>query len=542
MQSAQTSQSPQVYPGDSVPTNGPSRRGRALREELRRACGRASQSCAPVLPKNKPVAEPKVDSAADAYLRMLGDTRLLNREGEVELAEQIEQGERTMLHALLRTRLAGQELNRLGERLQAGSVRLSDVLRGGDDDDEVGRLRLLTLLETFAGLQEGRERLLRSLRTVGTGDPAVHDGLESLHQAMVALFSDVRWHRQQLDPIMGKVTALQRQIEDAERTIHACEQRASMSAKEILAILRHWQPEADEGCVCGRRGIRMDEMAGMGESVRFAIEGIASAEKALGLDRRSLPEITREIGRGRRIAEQAKATLVQSNLRLVVHVAKKFGGRGVDFLDRVQEGNLGLMRAVDKFDHRRGYRFSTYATWWIQQSVARAIADQGRTIRVPVHMFEVMNQLGRMQKVMSTEHGHRASAEELAQRAGVPVEKVRRCLGTVQEPISLDAPARGDDERCVGDFVEDTGREGPQEAFFRGRLNALTREMLETLSVREQEVLRLRFGIDGKEELTLEEIGKRFDVTRERVRQIEAKALSKLRHPARAVMLEPYRY
>ncbi|PKN47606.1 MAG: hypothetical protein CVU63_06265, partial [Deltaproteobacteria bacterium HGW-Deltaproteobacteria-20] len=280
--------------------------------------------------------------AHDAYFRMLGDTQLLTRDGEVELAQRIEQGERVMFQALVRTRLAGQELIRLLERLEAGRVRLSQVLRDGDDDDEVARARLLGALEAFAALHKQRERTSRNLRTVG-GDGVV----AALDRQMAVLFEDVRWDRQQIDRIATKVTAVQRQVEDAERAIQACEKRASMPSKEILAVVRHWKPGADEGCVCGRRGMRMDEMSTMAESIRHAIEGIEAAERTLGVDRETLREITREVGRGRRTAERAKATLVESNLRLVVHMAKKYAGRGVDFLDRVQEGNLGLIRAVD---------------------------------------------------------------------------------------------------------------------------------------------------------------------------------------------------
>ncbi len=460
---------------------------------------------------------------------------MLSREAEVALAQQMENGERVMFHALLRTRLVGQELARLLERLEGGRVRLSRVLRDGDDNDEAARKHLMSVLKAFSALHKAREQGLKAHRTVGSsGMPSTWD------DQMVAIFEDIRWDRQQIDRLDHKVTTVQRQIEDARRGIRACEKMASMPYQEVIATVRAWKAQADEGCILGRRGMRMDELSSMSDTIRHALEVIEAGKRSLGVSEEVLEQIMAEVARGRAIAQRAKVTLVESSLRLVVHTAKKYAGRGVDLLDRVQEGNLGLLRAVDKFDYRRGYRFSTYASWWIQQAVARSIADQGRTIRVPVHMFEALTQLRRLQKQITHEHGYVATADELSQRSGIPLDQVHKALSVVEDPVSLDAPVRSEDDRLLVEFVQDARSESPKDALVRDRLGVVTRQMLATLTPREQQVLRLRFGIDEQQDWTLEEIGKRFDVSRERIRQIEARALAKLRHPKCAAQLEAY--
>jgi len=412
-------------------------RGGALRTQLECSCEGSNSSDRA---KRRSAGESR--TSVDSYLHGL-DTPLLTRDGEIEVSIRIEQGEHDMFDALLRVEQVGNEILGLAVKLRSDDVRLSNVLRGVDDDDAYAKANLLRALDAFEALRKSS------------------DDEQTTYEQSVALFRDVRWQREWLEVIARKVEVVSR-------------------------------------------------------------------------------EVASEVQRGRRDADQAKAELVQANLRLVVHAAKRCRHRGVDFLDRIQEGNLGLMKAVDKFDYRRGYRFSTYATWWIQQSISRAIADQSRTIRVPVHMHENLTQVRRMRRQLRQEHGREPSAEELAVLMGLPLDKVQRCLEVVAEPVSLEAPAGPEGDRLVGDFVPDDRADDPQDALIHDRMSQVTREMLATLSPRERRVLQLRFGIDEKSQHTLEEIGQQFNVTRERIRQIESNALAKLRHPTRAARLQAF--
>jgi RNA polymerase primary sigma factor len=426
------------------------------------------------------------------YLRKMGAVSLLTREGEVEVAKRIEDGDRRVLRVVLNSSVAIEEILALGDKLRKGDLRVKEVVRDIDDEDPE--------LDEQWHVQRVC-KAIDKVRRLWKADAGTNKKKAEILDALLEL----RLAKKQIDKIVVRLKELLERIEQAHREIAACK--------------------------------RAEEMA---QVAALAHQKIARVEEEAKLTENVLRETVREILAGERLAEKAKATLIESNLRLVVSIGKKYTNRGLQFLDLIQEGNIGLMKAVDKFDYKRGFKFSTYATWWIRQSITRAIADQARTIRIPVHMIETLNKLVRTTRALVQQLGREPSPEEIAEEMDLPVDKVRKVQKLAKEPLSLDTPVGDEEDAHLGDFIEDKSVISPADAVISLDLAAQTRKVLATLTPREQKVLRMRYGIDESSDHTLEEVGQAFDVTRERIRQIEAKALSKLGHPSRGDRLRPF--
>jgi RNA polymerase primary sigma factor len=504
------------------------------------------------------------------YMREMGSVELLTREGEIEIAKRIEDGLRHMIQAISACPTTIAEILELADRVQREEMRVDEVVDGlldpnaeeiigeeipdeqvedeldaeGDDEDSsaVQSASLLQLkaaaLERFTAIAQQYAKLMKALTRHGSHSKPYLKAQEDISRELMM----IRFSAKQIESLCESVRRQVDEVRSFERGImELCVEKAGMPRAYFIKVF----PGNEEDLDWVRREIQArkpysEALGRFAPAIMEQQQRLIDLQRQVGLPIKEVKDIAKQMSTGEAKARRAKREMTEANLRLVISIAKKYTNRGLQFLDLIQEGNIGLMKAVDKFEYRRGYKFSTYATWWIRQAITRSIADQARTIRIPVHMIETINKMNRISRQILQETGQEPDPQLLAQKMEMPEEKIRKILKISKEPISMETPIGDDDDSHLGDFIEDTSTMAPVDAAVYTSLRDATKEVLDTLTPREAKVLRMRFGIEMNTDHTLEEVGKQFDVTRERIRQIEAKALRKLRHPSRSERLRSF--
>jgi RNA polymerase primary sigma factor len=504
------------------------------------------------------------------YMREMGSVELLTREGEIEIAKRIEEGTRELMSAVADWPTNVAAIIAEYEKVEAGEKKLTDIISGylnpmehvpsalaqqqaaealklenpeeeeeeEEEEQHEGGLDPEVAFERFDAIRKQLKKTDTCVTRYGRNGEASQKNLEELAE----LFKFLKLTPRQFDPLIAKVRLAVERVRNEERKImRLCIRLGKMPRKEFIKLFpgnesnMKWTTELAKSKESWAERVAEQEV-----EILRSQRKLAQVEKLADMNIAQIKDINRRMTMGEAMARRAKKEMVEANLRLVISIAKKYTNRGLQFLDLIQEGNIGLMKAVDKFEYRRGYKFSTYATWWIRQAITRSIADQARTIRIPVHMIETINKLNRVSRQMLQEMGREPTPEELAERMEMPEDKIRKVLKIAKEPISMETPIGEDEDASIGDLIEDTTIALPLDEATKNNLTESTRGVLSSLTAREAKVLRMRFGIDMNTDHTLEEVGKQFDVTRERIRQIEAKALRKLRHPTRSDHLRSF--